>query len=151
MNTTIPGGATRDPFPAGMRRFQTTALLLVLLLPICGCAGSSRDAEKAPSVAPARTGSPEPARESGRPEFPPGKFTVQLGAFSSEEGARSVAATARSRFAMEVYTVYSEADGLHRVMLGVFDAKEPARAFRDSIVRQYPGEYRDAWVSELSR
>ena len=92
------------------------------------------------------------AGESGQlPDFPPGKFTVQLGAYQSEEGAATVASLARTRFSQKVYTVLDESDRLYKVMLGVFDSKDLAREFRDSIVRQYPQEYRDAWVSELAR
>lgn len=87
----------------------------------------------------------------GVPDLPPGKFTVQLGAFQSEEGAAAVASLAKSRFSREVYTVLDEHDGLFKVMLGAFDTKDLARSFRDTIVRQYPQEYRDAWVSELAR
>ncbi len=126
-------------------------LALGAVLSLAGCAAS---ADKAAGQGP---GGPAPSEarvgSGGRvqPEFPPGKFTVQLGAYQSEEGAAGVAALSRSRFTKEVYTVFNSVDGLYKVMLGVFDSKDAARNFRDTIVRQYPDDYRDAWVAELSR
>jgi cell division septation protein DedD len=124
-------------------------VLAALLLP--GCAGTSAGGGEAGSGrAPARPASGESAAETP-PVVPAGKFTVQLGAFESEDGAAGVASLARTRFARDVNTVYDPADGLYKVMLGVFDTKDEARSFRDAIVRQYPAEYMDAWVSDLER
>ena len=134
------------------RRFRLTTWVFALAAPLLlgACAGSTEGAGGGgtPSVPPPR----EPAGELNRaPDLPVGKFTVQLGAFQSGEGASAVADLARSRFAREVYTVRDARDGLYKVMLGVFDTKELARTFRDSIVRQFPQEYNDAWVSDLAR
>ncbi len=151
------------PHPEGERRMETirhaavTASGLVALIAICatllstGCAGS---AGSATGGSPGDTARLEPAggaADRALPQFPPGKFTVQLGAYQSEEGAAGVAALSRSRFTKEVYTVFNSLDGLYKVMLGMFDSKDAARNFRDTIVRQYPDDYRDAWVSELTR
>lgn len=125
------------------------ALGAVLLL--AGCAASADRAAGQGSGDLPPSESRVGAGGGGLPQFPPGKFTVQLGAYQSEEGAAGVAALSRSRFTKEVYTVFNSVDGLFKVMLGVFDSKDAARNFRDTIVRQYPDDYRDAWVSELSR
>ncbi len=137
------------------RANATTALVALIalgaLLPFTGCAGSSDRAAGQSTGAGTQS---EPAGGAGGstvPDFPPGKFTVQLGAYQAEESAGSIAALTRSRFTKEVYTVFNSVDGLFKVMLGVFDSKDAARNFRDTIVRQYPDDYRDAWVSELSR
>jgi hypothetical protein len=114
-----------------------------------GCAASSE--QGGGGAAPARSLQPGTAAEQQAPDLPRGKFTVQLGAFQSREGASAVAGLAKTRFSKEVYTVLDEQDGLYKVMLGAFDTKDLARSFRDSIVSEYPQEYRDAWVSELAR
>ena len=137
-----------SPASGASRCFPAWALVVAASLILGACAGSSEDARgTAAPAGPARGQSPPP--EGTVPAFPPGKFTVQLGAFQSEDGAAAVADLARSRFAREVYTVRGSRDGLFKVMLGVFDTKELARSFRDTIVRQFPQEYNDAWVSEL--
>jgi ABC-type cobalamin/Fe3+-siderophores transport system ATPase subunit len=116
-----------------------------------GCSASSETTTgKAPSTSGVGGGQAG-AGASQEPDFPPGKFTVQLGAYQSEEAARKVASVAESRFTRQLFTVYDAVDRLYKVMLGMFDTKDQARAFRDTIVRQYAGEYVDAWVSELTR
>jgi len=125
--------------------------VLILCVSVQGCSGSSAASGADTSV---QTPPPESSTGSGaaaEPEFPPGKFTVQLGAYQSEDAARKIAATAGSRFSRQIYTVYDAVDHLYKVMLGMFDTKDLAREFRDTIVRQYAEDYRDAWVSELTR
>ena len=124
---------------------------LVVILICAGCAGSTDKSGRGDAAVPDRT---QPAGESGRrqaPDFPPGKFTVQLGAYQSEEGAEKIASLTRSRYTKEVYIVFNDADALYKVMLGIFDTKDQARGFRDTIVGRYPDDYKDAWVSELTR
>jgi hypothetical protein len=131
-----------------MRAASLGALAATLLL--AGCAGSS-EGSGGGSATPAPAERPGTPAERLVPDFPPGKFTVQLGAFQSEEGAAAAAALAKSRFSREVYAIFDGSDRLYKVMLGAFDTKEQARSFRDTIVRQFPEEYRDAWVSALAR
>ncbi len=135
-----------------IRRMAAGALPVLATLLICaGCAGSADSSGRGDTATPVRT---QPAGESGQrkvPDFPPGKFTIQLGAYQSEESAEKIAAITRSRFTREVYNVFDDTDGLYKVMLGIFDTKDQARGFRDTIVGQYPDDYRDAWVSELTK
>jgi hypothetical protein len=114
-----------------------------------GCAASSD--QGASGTAPAQSLHTASSTDQPAQELPKGKFTVQLGAFQSQEGASSVASLAKTRFSKDVYTILDDQDGLFKVMLGAFDTKDLARAFRDTIVREYPQEYKDAWVSELAR
>jgi len=124
---------------------------MIMALAAAGCSGTSGTMDDASR---ARETGTTPDTSSGavrQPDFPPGKFTVQLGAYQTEDAARSVASVAGSRFTRQLYTVYDPTDRLYKVMLGMFDTKDQARQFRDTIVRQYADDYRDAWVSELKR
>jgi len=136
-------------------RFVMSGLILfcaaVALLITAGCSGTSGTTD---NIESAEIQESIPDTGSGtalEPEFPPGKFTVQLGAYQSEDAARTVSSLAGSRFTRQLYTVYDSNDRLYKVMLGMFDTKDQARVFRDGIVRQYTDDYRDAWVSELTR
>ncbi len=79
------------------------------------------------------------------------KFCVQVGAYKQQDNAGVIASLAKSRFAKNVYTILDPATNLYKVMVGDFTAKDDARMFRDRMVQQYPGDYKDAWVSELSQ
>ncbi len=131
-----------------MKMMFTMALTMLVLAGCSGSGGSTDGSNPSNSTGAPPSGSLD---AQTTPDFPPGKFTVQLGAFQSSEGAENIASVTKSRFSKEVYTVVNDADGLYKVMLGVFDTKDLARAFRDTIVRQYPDDYRDAWVSELAK
>jgi hypothetical protein len=134
---------------AGPVRCAAIGAAVAASLVLAGCAASSD--HDGGSGAPGQQLRPGTSTEQQVPELPRGKFTVQLGAFQSQEGAATVASVAKTRFSKEVYTILDDRDGLFKVMLGAFDTKDLARAFRDAIVTQYPQEYRDAWVSELAR
>jgi cell division septation protein DedD len=124
---------------------------LALIVILAGCAGSSEGTAGGGGARALQNQAGGASARPATPDFPPGKFTVQLGAYQSEDGASKIAALARSRFTRDVYTVFNDTDALYKVMLGVFDTKEEARNFRDTIVRQFPADYRDAWVSDLAK
>lgn len=132
------------------RSFTLPVLLTGLLAALlAGCGGSGESSVRTDSTPPPAV---RPAQDSAPvPDLPRGKFTVQIGAFRAGPSAEEMAGIARSRFTRNVYTIFDETDGLFRVMLGVFDTKDLAREFRDLIVRQYPDDYKDAWVSQLER
>jgi cell division septation protein DedD len=152
--------------------------LLVAAMVLAGCAASHDQAEKAADTAvvpapvkPAASSIPakidtvnvavqkaqKPPYESADPAkavpTPSAiiKFTVQIGAYKLQENADVVASTAKSRFAKNVYTIHDAATNLYKVMVGDFTGKDEARIFRDRMVQQYPGDYKDAWVSELAQ
>jgi cell division septation protein DedD len=82
---------------------------------------------------------------------PTAKYCVQIGAYKLRENADVVASAAETRFARAVYTIHDAGTDLFKVMIGDFATKDEARSFRDRMVQQYPGEYKDAWVSELAK
>jgi len=77
-----------------------------------------------------------------------GKYAVQIGAYTTPENALKTADLAKERFGILIYTYHDKTDNLYKVYLGDFIIKDEARDYRDDIVRRYPGEYNDAWVSE---
>jgi len=135
--------------PAGPK--VLTICTAVALSLATGCSGSSGSSDGQGTAGNPRTTTAADTGFAREPDFPPGKFTVQLGAYQSEDAARKISTLAGSRFSRQIFTVYDAVDGLYKVMLGMFDTKDQARDFRDMIVRQYAGDYRDAWVSDLTR
>lgn len=149
------------------------------VLVAAGCSGSSDQTEKTALPPPSTTtnkqaaGASLPAsadtvnvavqnaqkpsyESSDRPKTPlvPSaivKYSVQIGAYKLQDNAEVVASLAKSRFAKNVHTVLDAATGLYKVMVGDFAVKDEARIFRDRMVQQYPGDYKDAWVSELAQ
>ena len=79
---------------------------------------------------------------------PAGKYSVQVGAYKMADNAERVASLAKERFGKNVYTMPDKSSDLYKVMVGDFMTKDEARAFRDQMATQYPGDYKDAWVSE---
>ncbi|MBI5216227.1 MAG: SPOR domain-containing protein [Ignavibacteriae bacterium] len=80
-----------------------------------------------------------------------GTYAVQVGAFKVTETADQIASLARSRFSMQVKSIFDKETGLTKVLVGGFATKDEARAFRDQLARQFPEDYKDAWVTELPR
>lgn len=113
--------------------------------------GQGQSAQKEDTVSVAVQNTPRPTYETKTPPppaTPTGQFSVQIGAYRERDNADQIAALARERFRLNVYTVNDKATALFKVMIGDFSTKDDARAFRDRMTQQYPGEYNDAWVSE---
>ncbi len=77
-----------------------------------------------------------------------GNFSVQIGAYKTDENANRAASLAKERFGTTVMTISDKTDGLFKVLVGSFSTREDARKFRDDIASKYPGDYNDAWVKE---
>ncbi len=94
----------------------------------------------------------KPTYESGAPSTtgvrPAGRYSVQIGAYQMPDNADRVASLAKERFTTSIYTFLDKKDNLYKVMIGDFTTKDDARRFRDDMVQKYPGDYKDAWVSE---
>lgn len=78
-------------------------------------------------------------------------FTVQIGAYSQPLNAERTFRTAQQRFNLETNTEYDSINELYKITVGKFTNYEQARAFRDRIMRDYPTEYYDAWVVEITQ
>jgi cell division septation protein DedD len=98
--------------------------------------------------APAQT-TPAPPPSNGL--TPSGAFSVQVGAFSMSDKADQIAQAARTRFPDKtVYEVKDPTTSLVKVLVGDFNVKEDARAFRDQIIQQFGDDYKGAWVYNVS-
>jgi hypothetical protein len=78
-------------------------------------------------------------------------FTVQIGAFKQPMNAERAHRRAQQRFHLETSTEYDVLEELYKITVGKFLNYEQARAFCDRIVRDFPRDYNDAWVVELSQ
>ena len=88
------------------------------------------------------------SKDTRSPATPTGRYSVQVGAYKMADNADRIAALAKERYNRSVYTVQDPSDNLYKVMIGDFTTKDEARKFRDEMVQQFPGDYKDAWVSE---
>ena len=79
------------------------------------------------------------------------KFMVQIGAFKDPQYASAVQTAARERYHMPVLNDYNTSYALYQIRIGFFETKEAAYAFRLRMRREYPADYRDAWVVQLKR
>lgn len=79
------------------------------------------------------------------------RFMVQIGAFRDAQNASRIQALARERYHQPVLNDYNTAISLYQIRLGFFETREAAKAFRDRMAREYPEEYKDAWVAQLTQ
>ncbi len=73
-------------------------------------------------------------------------FTVQIGAYENTENAEQVYRIAQQRFNYETISEFDAFDGLYKITVGKFPTYDQARTFCDRIMREFSGEYYDAWV-----
>jgi hypothetical protein len=78
-------------------------------------------------------------------------FTVQIGAFKDPSNAERIYRRAQQRFNLETNTDYDSAEGLYKITVGKFMNYEQARSFCDRIMRDFPKDYHDAWVVEITQ
>ena len=78
-------------------------------------------------------------------------YTVQVGAYKMQDNAEKIGSLAKDRFNRGVNVVFDNASGLYKVMIGSFTSKDDARQFRDQMVQQFPADYKDAWVSDVTQ
>ena len=161
-----------------LQYFLSVCFGVVLFVFVAGC-GSSKPAAENPSTQPSQTVTTQtpPAEQKpankidtvdvasqnmNKPQYQPppavspstlptGKFTVQVGAYKMQDNAERIAALAKERFNRNVNVVYDGTTNLYKVMVGSFDIKDDARQFRDQMVQQFPVDYKDAWVSDLTQ
>jgi len=106
-------------------------------------------ASKTDTVSVTQTGRSDSMNAPGRePEI---RFMVQIGAFKNPPLAAAVQTLARTRYRMPVLNDYALKAGLYQIRIGFFETREAAMAFRAKMQKDYPEEYRDAWVVQLRR
>jgi cell division protein FtsN len=75
-------------------------------------------------------------------------FTVQIGAFRNPANGDQAYRKAMQEFTESVYKDYNASSDFHRVMVGNFQTKTEALAFRQTCVEK---GYADAWVLPIKR
>ena len=80
-----------------------------------------------------------------------GYYSVQIGAFTEELNANNALRTIWQRFDLEASNDYDPVEQLYKITIGTFTLYEDAQVFRDRIIRDYPGEYRDAWIVDMAQ
>ncbi len=96
-----------------------------------------------------QTGRPESAGIPGRESEI--RFMVQIGAFRTPPLAAAVQTLARNRYHMPVLNDFVLKAGLYQIRIGFFETRAAANAFRAKMQKEYPEEYKDAWVVQLRR
>ena len=85
------------------------------------------------------------------PESIIGYYSVQVGAFTDALNANNALRKIRQRFDLEAQYDYDSVEQLYKVTIGRFAEYEYAQTFRDRIMRDYPGEYIDAWIVDMAQ
>jgi|WetSurMetagenome_2_1015567.scaffolds.fasta_scaffold153467_2 cell division septation protein DedD len=95
---------------------------------------------------------PAPVNDAVVNQRPPEtQYLVQIGAFKDAEKATRVQNAARERLKKTVLNDYNTLLGMYQIRVGYFETREAAAAFRDSIVRDYPEEYKGSWIVQFVR
>jgi len=79
------------------------------------------------------------------------RYMVQVGAFKDPHYASIVQSTARDRYHLPTINDYNTTLALYQIRLGFFETREAASAFRQRLLKEYPADYKDAWVVQLKR
>jgi cell division septation protein DedD len=79
------------------------------------------------------------------------RYMVQIGAFKDPQYASAVQTTARERYHKPALNDYNTTLALYQIRIGFFETKTDAYAFRQRMRREYPNDYKDAWVVQLKR
>lgn len=79
------------------------------------------------------------------------RYMVQIGAFKDPQFASMVQLTARDRYHLPVLNDFNTALALYQIRIGFFETREDAYAFRKKMQRDFPNDYKDAWVVQLKR
>lgn len=160
---------TADSLTASARAGMI-ALTFLAASPFLGCGGAETVQETVPppprpapreepphvefesktdTVNVTQTGRADSVKAPGRePEI---RFMVQIGAFRNPPLAAAVQTLARNRYRMPVLNDYGMKAGLYQIRIGFFETREAAVAFRAKMLKEYPEDYKDAWVVQLRR
>ncbi len=144
----------------------------VIALALAGC-GSSTETREAETQAPPASAAQTPSRirfetrtdtvaleksQIDSMRLPPAgerqvevRFMVQIGAFKDAHYASLVQSAARERYHMPTINDYNTESALYQIRLGFFETREAATAFRQRLLKDYPRDYKDAWIVQLKK
>ena len=94
---------------------------------------------------PADESKPKPAEARGA------QYTVQIGAFKNAKLAGTTQALARQRYLLPVVNDYHMQRRRYQVRIGFFDTHEAAKEFCAQMKKEFPAEYKNAWVAQLNK
>jgi cell division septation protein DedD len=108
-------------------------------------APQEKPADTKPAAPPPAVQQPAatPAQKTGIP-----MWSVQLGAFKSEQGANQLITEAKSKLNAPLYKDYDPASGFYKVTVGSFPTREQAAQYKTEV--QAKG-YTDSFVVEVRR
>ena len=148
---------------------QRVSFILFVGFILTGC-GASHDTEKSwlpPSVDPTaqsrkttfetRTDTVDAvgARQHTELAAPynsaPVRFMVQIGSFREVQFASSVQSAARERYPLPVVNEYNAVRKLYQIRIGFFETEKDATEFLLKLRKDYPEDYKDAWVISLNK
>ena len=76
---------------------------------------------------------------------------VQIGSYTESKNASSVQSRARRRYQRPVVKEYSTAKRRYQIRIGFFETEQAANEFRFRLMKEYPEEYRGAWVVRVNK
>ncbi len=76
---------------------------------------------------------------------------VQIGSYTESKNASTVQSRARKRFQRPVVKEYSTAKRRYQIRIGFFDTELAAKEFRLRLIKEYPEEYKGAWVVRVNK
>jgi len=79
-------------------------------------------------------------------------FTIQIGAFGDATNALTLMKRTKERFGdIPVLNRFEPRDRLYRVSIGLFETRERAIAFQQTLIKNHGSEFKDTWVSQISK
>ncbi len=78
------------------------------------------------------------------------EYSVQIGAFRTEEKAYFFASLARDKLNEDIYNIYDKQMGWYRILIGNFNSLDAAREYRDNLKKKHK-EYYDAFVIDVRK
>jgi cell division septation protein DedD len=78
-------------------------------------------------------------------------YSVQIGAFKSENNVKQNQTMLEKRFQKPVITFFDKGISLTRICIGKFSSEEAAWKFLRTMQEQFPNDYKQAWVAALKQ
>lgn len=92
-----------------------------------------------------------PAPVTVKSTLPRQYYSIQIGAFRLKSNADRNVDIIKKRFPYPVIRFYEPGIKMERICIGHFTSFKAAVALLQSIQKQYPSEYKDAWIAELKK
>lgn len=79
-------------------------------------------------------------------------FTIQVGAFANASNALLLLKKTKERIGeIPVLNRFEPRDRLYRVSVGLFETREGAIAYQQTLIKTYGPDFKDSWVSQISK